>query len=130
MKKNLIRIFILFCVLITITACDSKEKLNLKVIATSWSSEQNMQAPKEEFYYDVKLNEEYTVKEGGLGLTFTITEINKDSIVIKTTEPFSEGEEGINLQSKQKEFTIKKGEKIKLTTPTMDAGGIYYFELN
>lgn len=130
MKKNLIRIFILFCVLITITACDSKEKLNLKVIATSWSSEQNMQAPKEEFYYDVKLNEEYTVKEGGLGLTFTIKEINKDSIVIKTTEPFSEGEEGINLQSKQKEFTIKKGEKIKLTTPTMDAGGIYYFELN
>ena len=130
MKKNLIRIFILFCVLITITACDSKEKLNLKVIATSWSSGQNMQAPEEEFYYDVKLNEEYTVKEGGLGLTFTITEINKDSIVIKTTEPFSEGEEGINLQSKQKKFTIKKGEKIKLTTPTMDAGGIYYFELN
>ena len=130
MKKSIIRIFILFCVLITITACDSKEKLNLKVIATSWSSGQNMQAPEEEFYYDVKLNEEYTVKEGGLGLTFTITEINKDSIVIKTTEPFSEGEEGINLQSKQKKFTIKKGEKIKLTTPTMDAGGIYYFELN
>ncbi len=130
MKKNIIRIFIIFCVLITITACESKEKLNLKVIATSWSGEQNMQAPEEEFYYDVELDEEYTVKEGGLGLTFTITEINKDSIVIKTTEPFSEGEEGINLQSKQKEFTIKKGEKIKLTTPTMDAGGIYYFELN
>ena len=54
----------------------------------------------------------------------------KDSIVIETTEPFSEGEGGINLQSKQKEFTIKKGQKIKLTTPTMDAGGIYYFELN
>ena len=49
MKKNLIRIFILFCVLITITACDSKEKLNLKVIATSWSSGQNMQPPEEEF---------------------------------------------------------------------------------
>ena len=130
MKKNIIRIFIIFCVLITITACESKDKLNLKVIATSWSSEQKMQAPEEEFYYDVKLNEEYTVKEGGLGLTFTITEINKDSIVIETTEPFSEGEEGINLKSKQKEFTIKKGQKIKLTTPTTDAGGIYYFELN
>ena len=130
MKKNIIRIFIIFCVLITITACESKDKLNLKVIATSWSGEQNMQPPEEEFYYDVKLNEEYTVKEGGLGLTFTITEINKDSIVIKTTEPFSEGEKGIDLYSKQKEFTIKKGEKIKLTTPTMDAGGIYYLELN
>ena len=130
MKKNLIKIFIIFCALITITACGSKDKLNLKVRATSWSSEQKMQAPEEEFYYDVKLNEEYTVKEGGFDLTFTITEINKDSIVIKTTEPFSEGEEGINLNSKQKEFTIKKGQKIKLTTPTMDAGGIYYFELN
>ena len=130
MKKNLLKIFIILCALITITACGNKKELNLKVIATSWSGEQNMQPPEEEFYYDVKLNEEYTVKEGGLGLTFTITEINKDSIVIKTTEPFSEGEEGINLQSKQKEFTIKKGEKIKLTTPTMDAGGIYYFELN
>ena len=130
MKKNIIRIFIIFCVLITITACESKDKLNSKVIATSWSAEQNMQAPEEEFYYDVKLNEEYTVEEGGFSLTFTITEINKDSIVIKTTEPFSEGEEGINLNSKQKEFTIKKGQKIKLTTPTMDAGGIYYFELN
>ena len=130
MKKNLIRIFIIFCALITITACESKDKLNLKVIATSWSGEQNMQPPEEEFYYDVKLNEKYTVIEGGLGLTFTITEINKDSIVIETTEPFSEGEKGINLRSQQKEFTIKKGEKIKLTTPTMDAGGIYYFELN
>jgi predicted small lipoprotein YifL len=130
MKKNLIRIFIIFCALITITACGSKDKLNLKVTATNWSYGQNMQAPEEEFYYDVELDEKYTVKEGRLGLTFTITEINKDSIVIKTTEPFSEGEEGINLQSKQKEFTIKKGEKIRLTTPTMDAGGIYYLELN
>ena len=130
MKKYLIGIVVIICVLITITACGKKNKLNLKVTATSWSGEQNMQPPEEEFYYDVKLNEEYTVKEGGLGLTFTITKINKDSIVIKTTEPFSEGEEGINLNSKQKEFTIKKGEKIKLTTPTMDAGGIYYFELN
>ena len=130
MKKNIIRIFIIFCVLITITACGSKDKLNLKVTATSWSFEQNMQPPEEEFYYDVKLDEEYTVKEGGLGLTFTITEINKDSIVIETENPFSEREGGIKLQSKQKEFTIKKGQKIKLTTPTMDAGGIYYFELN
>lgn len=130
MKKNLIRIFIIFCALITITACENKNELHLKVIATSWSGEQNMQPPEEEFYYDVKLNEKYTVKEGGLGLTFTITEVNKDSIVIKTTDPFSEGEEGINLRSNQKEFTIKKGEKIKLITPTMDAGGIYYLELN
>ena len=128
MKKNLIRIFIIFCALITITACGNKEKLNLKVTATSWSYGQNMQAPEEEFYYDVELDEEYTVKEGGLGLTFTIVEINKDSIVIKTTDPFYEGDES-NLNYKKK-FTIEKGQKIKLTTPTMDAGGIYYFELN
>ena len=130
MKKNIIRIFIIFCVLITITACGSKDKLNLKVIATSWSGDQNMQAPEEEFYYDVKLDEKYVVKEGGLGLTFTITEINENSIVIETTKPFSDSENGINLSSNKKEFTIKKGEQIELTTPTMDAGGIYTFILD
>ena len=35
------------------------------------------------------------------------------------------GDSGINLNSKEDTFEIKKGEKIQLTTLTMDCGDIY-----
>ena len=132
MKKNLIKVFIVFCLLITITACGKKEdskEFKLRVTASSWSGEGRMTPPEEEFTYDVELNKRYVVKEGSLGLVFTVTEINKDSITIKTEEPFSDNEEGINLRSNKKEFILEKDKKIKLNTPTMDAGGIYTLTL-
>ena len=64
-----------------------------------------------------------------MGLTFTIEKINKDSITIKTTKSFSDYNDGIDLMSKKTEFTVKEGETLKLTTPTTDAGNIYYFTL-
>ena len=132
MKKNIIKIFIIFCALITITACGKKEEgkdFKLKVTASSWSSEGRMTTPEEEFTYDVELDKEYVVKEGSLGLTFTVTEINKDTIVIKTEDPFSASEKGVDLSSNKKEFTLEKDKKLRLETPTMDAGGIYTLTL-
>ena len=115
MKKILITLLFCFGVLVTLTACGSDDSNNLRltVYATSWASTNSMQPPEEEFYYDGKLNEKYVVKEGSLGLTFTITEINENSIVIKTTEPFSDSETGINLRSNKTEFTIERGGEIK-----------------
>ena len=132
MKKNLFLILLIFIFLITATSCGKKSEnnLHLTVYATHWASTDHMQAPEEEFYFDnLKVNEKYVVEEGSFVLTFTVTEINENSIVIKTTEPFSEGENGINLNSNQKEFTIERGGQIKLTTPSMDAGGIYKLRL-
>ena len=131
MKKILIVLLFSLCALVTLTACGSDEssKFQLTVYARSWSSNDRMQAPEEEFYYDIKLNEKYVVKKDSFELSFTVTEINENSIVIKTTEPFSDNETGINLLTDKKEFTIERGGTIKLTTPTMDAGGIFTLKL-
>ena len=132
MNKKIIKLLIIFCALITITACGNKKDnkdFKLKVTASSWSGEGGMKAPEEEFTYDVELDKKYVVKEGSLGLTFTVKEINEDSIVIETEKAFSNSEKGINLRSNQKEFTLEKDKKTRLDTPTMDAGGIYYLTL-
>lgn len=132
MKKILIALLISFGILVTLTACGNNEtsNLHLTIKYRGWASTDRMQAPEEEESFDVKLNEKYVVNEGHLGLTFTITKVNEDSIIIKTTEPFSDSETGINLRTDKTEFTIEKGNSITLTTPTMDAGEIYTLILN
>lgn len=132
MKKFFIITFIILGILFTLTACgnNNSNNIHLKILATSWAFSDKLEESEEEFNYDIKLNEKYVVKEGSLGLTFTVTKINKDSIVIKTTEPFSDSEDSVNLKSDKKEFIIEKGKQIKLSTPTMDAGGIYTFILD
>lgn len=126
--KKAILVLIAFCAIFIITGCGKQTSdLKLKVVATTWSGESPGKAPEEEFTYDIVLDKEYVVKEGGLGLTFTITKINDDSIVIETTDSFSYDDSG--LTTTKKKFTVKKGETLKLETPTMDAGGIYYLSL-
>jgi len=62
--------------------------------------------------------------------SFTIMELGEGYIMIKTNCPMSEGDDGtINLYSNETAFRIEKDKKLKLTTPTMDAGDIYTFEL-
>ena len=57
-------------------------------------------------------------------------ELGEDYIVIKTSEPMSSNDDGsIDLRTKVNVFKIEKGKKLKLTTPTMDSGNIYTFEL-
>ena len=62
--------------------------------------------------------------------SFIVMELGEDYIVIKTSEPMSSNDDGsIDLHTKVTVFKIEKGKKLKLTTPTMDSGNIYTFEL-
>jgi hypothetical protein len=81
---------------------------------------------------EIKYNGEITSisKAGVEFFSFTIMELGEDYIVIKTNRPMSEGNDGtISLRSNETTFRIEKGKKVKLTTPTTDAGDIYNFEL-
>lgn len=102
----------------------------LKVNSSSWSGLAEEYEPEIiETEYDTILDEEYTIGNGSLALTFTIEEINEDNIVIRTTEVFSDSEDGIDLNTKKKKFTVYLDEELKLETPTMDAGNTYYLTL-
>ena len=62
--------------------------------------------------------------------SFIVMELGEDYIMIKTSEPMSSNDDGsIDLRTKETVFKIEKGKKLKLTTPTMDSGNIYTFEL-
>ena len=102
----------------------------LKVTAEDWSgwSEDYKSTPKE-FVYDIELNKEINLNDS-YKFGFEIIKITDTYITIKTNQPMSDSETGINLNSRKTEFNVEKGKKIKLTTPTMDAGGIYEIEVN
>lgn len=132
MRKKIIKLLLIIVMTISLIACEKQEMNNykLKVIKSSWSGWDEDYFPEDKtFEYDIELNKEYEVSKGSLGLTFTIKKINKDNIVIDTTEPFSDSEKGISLRTDKTEFVIEKGKTLKLTTPTMDAGNIYYLSL-
>ena len=62
--------------------------------------------------------------------SFIVMELGEDYIMIKTSEPMNSNDDGsIDLRTKVTVFKIEKGKKLKLTTPTMDSGNIYTFEL-
>ena len=102
----------------------------IKVIAKDWSgwSEDYKSTPKE-FVFDIELNKEINLNDS-YKFGFEIIKITDTYITIKTNQPMSDSETGINLNSRKTEFNVEKGKKIKLTTPTMDAGGIYEIEVN
>ena len=132
MKKGFIKVFLLFILVFSLAACDKKELrgYKLKVIETSWSgSSEDYDHEERTTEYDIILNKKYIVSRGSLGLTFTIMKINKDKIYIKTSNRFSNQANGINLRSNKTKFMIKKDKVLALTTPTMDAGNIYYLSI-
>ena len=60
-------------------------------------------------------------------IEFVITDVTSDSITIATTHPWSDSETGINLNTQKVNFTVSREKELKLTSPTMDAGDIFYF---
>ncbi len=131
MKKIVYVSLLVLSTLVVLTGCDKKKSdYKLEIKESSWSGWSEDYEPEETTKeYEIVLNKEYVVNPNSLGLTFTIKKINKDSIVIETTEPFSDSKEGIDLYTKKTEFTVKAGETLELTTPTMDSGDIYYLRL-
>ncbi len=129
MKKRHLFIGLLVIVaVIFLTGCKKENKFKLEVTESSWSGWSENYKPEEKtYYYDIVLDKEYSSESGRF--KFKVIEVNKDNIVVKTTEVYSDKEEGIDLNTKKTEFTIYLNKKTTLTTPTMDEGDIYYLTL-
>ena len=134
MKKNIkpfITIIFVIAVIVLIILFvlnNNKNNYILTVKESSWSGWSENHEPQETTKeYEVKLGKKYTVNYDVL--SFRIIRIKNDSIVIRTNEPFSEDETGINLNTSKRKFTIYLNKELILTTPTTDAGSIYYFNL-
>lgn len=120
----------------------TSEKTRIKIISSSWSGWSEDYTPKEtESYCEISLHEKCVVKTRQYSnaegkefeeevLSFEIESINDDSVDIHTFQVFSDNEKGINLLSDKQDFTIKEGESLKLTTPTMDAGDTFTLTLS
>ena len=120
-KTSIISIFII----LILTGCKSTDKdykYKLRIKESSWSGWTNNYKPKERTKeYDIVLGKEYSINSNSF--IFTIKK------VIKTTRPFSDNKDGINLNSKKTIFKISSSKTTKLKTPTTDAGEIYYLKL-
>ncbi|MEE3342799.1 MAG: hypothetical protein VZS44_01765 [Bacilli bacterium] len=129
MKKITI-VSLLIIMIITLTGCtNSNENLKLKIKQTSWSGwveEDNSSEKIEEF--DVIKGKKYTFNSNS-NLTFTITKITNNYIIIKTTEAFSDKKDEIDLTSKKTKFKINLDKELELATPQTDGGNNYYLLL-
>ena len=134
MKKRIIIFTVLLAFVFLLTGCNKEKEeeikvdFKLRIKESSWSGWTENYEPKEVTNdYEVVLDKEYSVDSDNF--KFKITKINKDSIIIQTESPYSDNEQGIDLKSKKTEFEIFLDKETTLTTPTMDAGRIYYLQL-
>ncbi len=129
MKIKIFVPILLILFVFLLTGCNSKEvDYRLQIKESSWSGWSEDYKPEEVTNeYDVVLGKEYKTNSGKF--VFKIKKIEKNCIIIVTQDVFSDNEDGIDLNSKKKEFKVSFDKEIKLTTPTMDAGDIYYLKL-
>lgn len=128
MKKYIALCLIVISVVL-ITGCANKEEqLKLRIKESSWSGWIKDYKPKETTNdYEIELDKEYSINSDNL--KFTIKEIGKDYIIIKTDKVFSDKESGIDLLSKKTEFKVYLDKETKLTEAQTDEGNIYYLSL-
>ena len=126
--KIIISIFLISFVFL-LTGCKTKEvDFKLQIKESSWSGWSEDYKPEEVANeYDIVLGKEYKIDSDRF--IFKIEKINRKSIIIETKDAFSDNEDGIDLNTKKKKFEVFLDKEIKLTTPTMDAGQIYYLKL-
>lgn len=118
---------------LTTTGCEKGDN-EIMVTCSSWSGWSEDYEPVEEIFL-------YPVEKGTMvkptnknivgPFEFRITAVSPNSITIRTNQCMSckkVEEAGINLNSKEDTFEIKKGEAIKLTTLTTDCGDIYIIQ--
>lgn len=130
MKRTSILFFTVIFAL-SLNSCQGGTKTaELKVTITSWSGFREDYNPKvTEKIYTVAKGD--TLDLGGIcELAADIKSISKDKVVIKTNTPMSDYAGGtINLKTDKTRFHILRDKELKLITPTMDQGNIYYFEI-
>nr|WP_295680983.1 hypothetical protein [uncultured Lachnoclostridium sp.] len=134
MKENIIVCFIVIVAATLFVSCSPKESnYSLHLVVDSWS-DQDIDYPEDEFLFEnIILNETYVIALDGdsdyLLRKFKVIKIDESSITISTPIPLSDKEEGINLGSKEKKFTIEYGKATSLDTLIMDGGEWYVFSL-
>jgi hypothetical protein len=129
MKKKIIISIFLISFVFLLTGCRNKEAdFKLQIKESSWSGWSANYKPEEVTNeYDIVLGKEYIIDSDSF--IFKIKKINSKSIIIETKDAFSDSEDGIDLNTKKKKFEVFLDKEIKLTTPTMDEGKIYYLKL-
>lgn len=60
---------------------------------------------------------------------FLITEVGDDYVIISASTPLIGSEDGVSLRTEQTMYTVHKGKKLELITPTTDADGHFNFEI-
>ena len=136
MKKKFTFLVLAILIIVSLSGCGEEKKPvsegNLKVTVTYWNGwDPDYESPVEEYYFDVKTSDTIVVEGDMTGdFSFKIKRASKEEIIVKSEYPLeiSNGS-GINLQSNQREFTVKFGEPLSLVTITMDAGTFYTFEI-
>jgi len=136
MKNKLAFLVLTVFIMLSLSGCGEEKKPvpegNLKVTVTYWSGwEPDYESPVEEYYFDVKTSDTIVVEGYMTGdFSFKIKRASKEEIIVKSEHPLEiNNSYGINLQSNQREFTVKFGEPLILVTLTMDAGTFYTFEI-
>ena len=137
MKKNIIIIGIVALVVIGVIVLfltrgkgtEETNDYNYKLIVkeSSWSEWVDSVPKEKATEYDVVKGKEYTIND--YSFKVTILDVKKDRIVIKTSQPLLGSANGVDLNSTKTEFDVYLNKELKLTTPTLDAGEIYYFTL-
>lgn len=130
MKSATINLIISILIL-SLTSCTSGfDSAELKIVFQDWSGDSEGYVPKKsEETYTVSVGD--TIDLGGCcDLTVTVDSISNKGISITTSVPMSvKSKKGtINLLTDEINFFIDKDEQLKLVTPTMDRGYIYYFD--
>lgn len=126
MKKYSLLLLLILC--LSLTACNKKTDMKLRIKESSWSGWTEGYEPEERTDdYNVVLGKKYSINSGKF--KFKITKINRKYIEIKTETPFSDKNDTVYLNSKKTKFKVYLEKELKLTTPTTDAGDIYYITL-
>ena len=146
MKKRVIAIVvILCCVLLGIgiffivnknTGEDEKYTLYIKqqsfagsTTKEEWDAQEKSNREKEVEKHEVTKGKKINFKGMVNELEIEVKECSKDEIKIWTNIGMSIEENGVmDLVKTRSEFIVKKGEKIRLITPTMDAYDMYEIE--
>ena len=139
-KRNRIIISIIVLVLsfAVYFAYDNNKSVTLTILSDEWSGYVAVADPfgNEEgttsqdipntVTVKVKKNQTFKPTSKFEDVEFKVKKISSNKVVIEANQPLSNvTEDGISLNETQTEFTITKGEDLKLATPSMDAGCTY-----
>lgn len=97
----------------------------IDVVQQDWTGWQREQPEPEEHTLTGAKGERLTVRGMGGELTVEVTGVGDETVEIETSQSMSQrvpGRSGIDLTSDQRDFTVRRGEPLEITTTTTDQG--------